>query len=80
MTDHNLQIVADIKDGKQIDLSVFDDPQKVAILEMAYEWLNFEFYDQGLSRADIAPRLTKLLIKRSKIKAPSLLHHLLHLR
>jgi hypothetical protein len=73
LSDQNLQSASDIKDGKKVDLSSYNDQQKAAILEMAYEWLNFEFYDQGLSRSDIAPRLTQLLIQRSKIKSASFL-------
>ncbi|PKG40170.1 Lnb N-terminal periplasmic domain-containing protein [Psychromonas sp. Urea-02u-13] len=71
MTDQELQAARDIKDGKSVDLSGFTSQKQASILEMAYEWLNFEFYDQGLSRKSIAPRLTNLLIQRSKIKLPS---------
>ncbi|MCG2837961.1 DUF4105 domain-containing protein [Photobacterium sp. WH77] len=45
--------------------------ERAAILEMAYEWLNFEFYDQALAREDIAPQLQKLLIARSKLNTSS---------
>lgn len=42
--------------------------QQAAILEMAYEWMHFDFNDQGLSRAEHARQLKQLLHKRSKLK------------
>lgn len=71
MSDHDLQTARSVMEGKSFDTTNVPPQQAAAILEMAYEWLNFEFYDQGLGRDVIAPRLTQLLIQRSKIKSPS---------
>ncbi|MCE0492660.1 Lnb N-terminal periplasmic domain-containing protein [Vibrio salinus] len=49
----------------------FTDSERAAILEFAYEWLNFELYDDGLERNSTAKRLTKILIARSRINAKS---------
>jgi len=49
----------------------FTSSEQAAILEMSYEWLNYNFYDQGLSRSEIAPRLTNLLYQRSLLKVAS---------
>ncbi|CAM3621068.1 DUF4105 domain-containing protein [Vibrio aquimaris] len=57
--------------GNYPDKSEFSDTEQAAILELAYEWLNFQLYDQGLERDPTAKRLTKLLYLRSKIKVPS---------
>ena len=57
--------------GEELDSNQFSAQRSVAIYEVAYEWLNFNFYDQGLNRDDIAPRLTKLLRKRSQYKIAS---------
>lgn len=71
MSDPDLQTARSIMEGGAFDSASVPPQQAAAILEMAYEWLNFEFYDQGLARDIIAPRLTQLLIQRSKIKSPS---------
>lgn len=71
MSDQDLQTARSIMEGKAFDTTSVPPQQAAAILEMAYEWLNFEFYDQGLERDIIAPRLTQLLIQRSKIKCSS---------
>lgn len=71
MSDEDLDMARIVMEGGEINDSDYTLVQKAAILEMAYEWLNFEFYDQGLNRDIIAPRLTKLLIARSKIRLPS---------
>lgn len=49
----------------------FTEPERAAILEFAYEWLNFELYDDGLDRDATANQLTQILIERSKIDSPS---------
>ena len=71
ISDQYLQTARSIMEGESFDTAGYTAEQTAAILEMAYEWLNFEFYDQGLNRDIIAPRLTELLIQRSKIKSPS---------
>ncbi|MBU2894354.1 DUF4105 domain-containing protein [Colwellia sp. D2M02] len=58
-----------IEEG-EFDNATYTIDRQAAILEMAYEWLNFNFYDQGLNRDLIAPRLKKLLYERSKLKTP----------
>ena len=57
--------------GLYPDKDAFTPSQQAAILELAYEWLNFELYDEGLERQSTARRLTGILIARSKIDAPS---------
>ncbi|NOH71286.1 DUF4105 domain-containing protein [Vibrio pectenicida] len=49
----------------------YSDTEHAAILELAYEWLNFQLYDQGLERDPTAKRLTQLLYQRSRIKVDS---------
>ncbi|RQW63412.1 Lnb N-terminal periplasmic domain-containing protein [Vibrio viridaestus] len=49
----------------------YTSSEQAAILEFAYEWLNFELYDQGLERDLTAKRLTKILIARSRVDASS---------
>ena len=56
-----------IKTGKY-EQSSYSEERQAAILEMAYEWLNFDFNDKGLNRDKIAPQLNKLLHQRSKLK------------
>lgn len=41
------------------------------VYEMAYEWLNYQYYDDRLLRDETAPLLTKILIARSKLKIKS---------
>ena len=71
MSDDDLAVARILMGGGEVDSSAYTPKQYAAILEMAYEWLNFEFYDLGLSREVVAPRTTKLLIARSKVKLPS---------
>jgi hypothetical protein len=71
LSDQDLQTARQVMHGQAFVATDYSPQQAAAILEMAYEWLNFEFYDQGLDRDIIAPRLTQLLIQRSKIKSPS---------
>ncbi|WP_205619459.1 DUF4105 domain-containing protein [Ferrimonas senticii] len=59
------------KQGQYPDPAQYSDPQRAAILELAYEWLNFELYDLGLERDPTARQLTQLLYQRSRIKTPS---------
>jgi len=60
-----------VMSGAPLDKTKYSEQEQAAILEMAYEWLNFKFYEQGLDRELIAPRLTNLLIQRSKVKVKS---------
>ena len=71
LSNTELSIARSIMEGQAIELDDYSESKKAAILEIAYEWLNFEFYDQGLSRDIVAPLTTKLLIERSKIKLRS---------
>ena len=71
LTPQELAAAKELMAGAKLDNSQFTAQRSVAIYEVAYEWLNFNFYDQGLNRDDIAPRLTKLLRKRSQYKIAS---------
>jgi len=71
MTDEQLNDARALMQGEPLNTRNYSQLQLVAILEMAYEWLNFEFYDKALDREEIAPRLTKLLLMRSKYKVAS---------
>jgi len=71
LSDQDLQTARKVMNGQTLVATDYPPRQAAAILEMAYEWLNFEFYDQGLNRDVIAPRLTQLLTARSQIKSPS---------
>ncbi|EKO3693173.1 DUF4105 domain-containing protein [Vibrio metschnikovii] len=57
--------------GQFPDPNQFNDQELATIYEFAYEWLNFQLYDQGLERDPTAQRLTQLLRLRSQINAPS---------
>ncbi|WP_240472652.1 DUF4105 domain-containing protein [Salinivibrio socompensis] len=59
------------KNGDFPDHQQYTDEQLAAIYEFAYEWLNFDFYDQALPRDPYAQRLTQLLALRSQIDAAS---------
>ncbi|WP_070965482.1 DUF4105 domain-containing protein [Vibrio sonorensis] len=59
------------KNGQYPDKDDYTDQERAAILEFAYEWLNFELYDLGLERDPTAKRLTELLYQRSRIKVDS---------
>ena len=66
LTDEQLVMAQALRDGKPLhDLSL-SAKDAVPVLEMAYEWLNYQYYDQGLARDEIAPRLTRLLHQRSQ--------------
>ena len=71
MTDEQLSDARALMQGGSLNTRNYSASQLVAILEMAYEWLNFEFYDKNLNREEIAPRLAKLLLMRSKYKIAS---------
>ncbi|WP_260259203.1 Lnb N-terminal periplasmic domain-containing protein [Vibrio intestinalis] len=59
------------KQGEFPSPEQYSEEQRAAILEFAYEWLNFELYDLGLERDPTAKRLTELLYQRSRIKVDS---------
>ncbi|MBA5762634.1 DUF4105 domain-containing protein [Vibrio sp. 404] len=59
------------KQGKFPTSEQYSEQERAAILEFAYEWLNFELYDVGLERDPTAKRLTELLYQRSRIKVDS---------
>lgn len=59
------------KQGQFPSETEYTDAERAAILEFAYEWLNFELYDVGLKRDPTAKRLTSLLYQRSRIKVDS---------
>ena len=71
LADQDLAIARDLTQGGSPDISERSESEQAAILEIAYEWLNYNFYDLGLDRAVVAPRSTKLLIARSKLKVSS---------
>ncbi|MCK8096773.1 DUF4105 domain-containing protein [Pseudoalteromonas sp. 1CM17D] len=71
LSDQQLSDARALMQGKPLNTRNYSQQELVAILEMAYEWLNFEFYDKALNREEIAPRLTKLLLMRSKYAVPS---------
>ncbi|MGF1740576.1 DUF4105 domain-containing protein [Vibrio profundum] len=62
-------------DNIALEESLTEEPlteeKKAAILEFAYEWLNFELYEGGLERDPTAKRLTQLLYQRSRLATPS---------
>ncbi|MCG3728235.1 DUF4105 domain-containing protein [Vibrio cincinnatiensis] len=59
------------KQGEFPSPEQFTTEELAAIYEFAYEWLNFELYDQGLERDPTAKRLTQLLSLRSQLETPS---------
>jgi len=71
LSDLELASARSLMEGGPLVKNDFTESQNAAILEMAYEWLNYNFYDQGLNRDVVAPRSTRLLLDRSKIKIPS---------
>jgi len=71
LSDADLTIVQDLMHGSDIEMLERTPSERAALLEMAYEWLNFTFYNEDLKREVTAPQLTKLLIARSKIPLPS---------
>lgn len=71
MDDHNLAAVKEAMKGNYPSGDHYSLQEQAAILEMAYEWLNFKFYDEGLDRDITAPQLTELLLERSKLQVRS---------
>lgn len=71
MSDERFAAAQRAKRGIYPSASEYSDAERAAILEFAYEWLNFELYDQGLERDPTAKQLTELLYQRSIIKTPS---------
>ena len=71
MDDHNLAAVKEAMNGNYPSEEQYSLQEQAAILEMAYEWLNFKFYDEGLDREVTAPQLTDLLRERSKLQVRS---------
>lgn len=59
------------KQGEYPSAQEYSPSEQAAILEFAYEWLNFELYDESLERDTTAKQLTQLLIQRSKLKVDS---------
>lgn len=59
------------KQGFYPSSDTFTPSERAAILEFAYEWLNYEFYDEVLEREPTAKQLTALLRERSKITVSS---------
>ncbi|PFG45773.1 uncharacterized protein DUF4105 [Vibrio sp. ES.051] len=59
------------KQGEYPSETKFTAEERAAILEFAYEWLNYELYDEGLERDPTARQLTQLLYQRSRIKTDS---------
>ena len=69
LSSKELGSVRELMNTGEFERSMYSIDRQAAILEMAYEWLNFNFNDQALNRDNIAPRLNKLLYQRSKLKA-----------
>ncbi|MFP2769029.1 DUF4105 domain-containing protein [Oceanisphaera sp. KMM 10153] len=63
--------VVKAKNGDYPSSDEFTSSERAAILELAYEWLNFELYDKALERDSTAKRLTRLLHQRSRITVES---------
>ncbi len=71
LNDDQLRAAKGAKTGNFPSVDDYNEQERAAILEMAYEWLNYQFYDEGLDRDTTAPQLRLLLYERSKIKTPS---------
>lgn len=71
LSSQELQSARDLINDGDFDRSRYSTNRQAAILEMAYEWLNFNFNDQKLNRDSIAPRLKNLLYQRSKLDTTS---------
>ncbi|KDM89923.1 DUF4105 domain-containing protein [Photobacterium galatheae] len=69
LSDEQLQAARDAMNGQYPTDGT--PAERAATLEMAYEWMNFEFYDQALPRDVYAPKLQKLLLARSQLDTPS---------
>ena len=71
LSSQELQSTRNLINDGDFDRSKYNTNRQAAILEMAYEWLNFTFNDQNLNRDSIAPRLKNLLYQRSKLNTGS---------
>lgn len=63
------QLVFDYLPPSELLLDETANPAKV--YELAYEWLNFRYRHQGVSRDEAAKQLHKLLVARSKVSQKS---------
>lgn len=63
------QLVFDYLSPSELKLDATANPAKV--YELAYEWLNFRFRHQGVTRDEAAKQLHRLLVARSKISQKS---------
>ncbi|CAH0540153.1 Lnb N-terminal periplasmic domain-containing protein [Vibrio marisflavi] len=59
------------KEQKYMVDNQLSQSDNAAVLEFAYEWLNFELYEGGRERDPTAKRLTSLLYQRSQLKVES---------
>lgn len=59
------QLVFDRQDPASLPLAPADNPARVH--ELAFQWLNFRYHHQGLSREQAAPQLHRLLVARSRV-------------
>ncbi|WP_064604079.1 Lnb N-terminal periplasmic domain-containing protein [Photobacterium sp. J15] len=72
LNEDELNVASEVMGGDTQSLEQYDDIRRAAILEMAYEWLNFRFYDDpNLDRNTAIETLNKLLIERSRLKVKS---------
>lgn len=71
LSSQELQSARDLINDGDFNRSRYSTNRQAAILEMAYEWLNFNFNDRKLNRDSIAPRLKNLLYQRSKLDTTS---------
>ena len=63
------QLVFEYLEPETLQLDATANPAKV--YELAYEWLNFRFRHQGVTRDEAADQLHKLLVARSKVRQKS---------
>ena len=71
LSSQELAAVRALIETGEFNQTKYTEERQAAMLEVAYEWLNFDFNDQGLSRKTIAPKLNSFLFQRSKIKTPT---------
>ncbi|MFD2179820.1 DUF4105 domain-containing protein [Veronia pacifica] len=71
MDDHLFAAAVQAKKGNMPQPEKYSVEQRIKILEFAYEWLNFELYDDALERDGTAAILTTLLYERSRLKMDS---------
>jgi hypothetical protein len=70
LTNSELKQSLEIAKGQTLDPNLTTIEQ-IKRLEMAYEVLNFQFYNEHLPRETVAPKLRSLLLQRSQLKEPS---------